>query len=244
VWSATSVGRRGAVLLPLGALVFFAVGVFSWEATALFLPAIAYLLFRPGEAARFRRWLTLAFVAVGAAGLGLAFLSDRSAQTAVTICASVRDHGFTAKDLCAGAIDWLQMSMLDGIQGVVDSFPLFTGYLPLLILAALPIALTPWVRRNKIWTILVAGAFVPLMVIAQDEGRWISTAFIALFFCIAAQPVQEASSRAWTWIGAILYTTLWGIPHWLPADYAGWPWLGLVKTFSAAATDVVAFLMR
>jgi hypothetical protein len=245
VWSVTSVGRRGAVLLPLGALVFFAVGVFSWEATALFLPAIAYLLFRPGEAARFRRWLTVAFAAVGGIGLALAFLSDRSPQAAATICASVRDHGFTAKDLCSGAIDWLQMSMIDGIQGVVGSFPLFTGYLPLALLAALPIVLTPWARRNVLWAILVAGAFVPLMVIAQDEGRWISSIVMALFFCIAVRPVQEATSRAWTWIGAVLYTTLWGIPVWLPAAYAApWPWLGLVKTLGAVATDLVAFVMR
>jgi hypothetical protein len=86
---------------------------------------------------------------------------------------------------------------------------------------------------------------VPLMVIAQDEGRWISSIVMALFFCIAVRPVQEATSRAWTWIGAVLYTTLWGIPVWLPADYAApWPWLGLVKTLGAVATDLVAFVMR
>jgi hypothetical protein len=245
VWSVTSVGRRGAVILPLGALVFFAVGMFSWEGTVLFLPAIAYLLFRAGEAVRFRRWLTVAFALVGALGLVVAFHSDRSASTAAAVCASVRDHGFTAKDLCSGAIDWLQMSMMDGIQGVVESFPLFAGYLPLAVLAVLPIVLTPWARRNVLWAVLIGGAFVPLMVIALDEGRWIAAAVMALFFCIAARPVEEATSPAWTAIGTVLYTTLWGIPHWLPADYSGpWPWLGFVKMVGAAATDALALLMR
>lgn len=236
VWSVTAAGRRAAVVLPLIALALFALGTFSWEATALFLPAVVYLLFRPGGAARFRRLLSAAFAAVGVAGVALSFATDRSAGAAAAICATVREHGFTGPAICSGAIDWLQMSMADGIHGVVDSFPLFLGYIPLLVLAAVPFALAPWVRRNILWTVLVTGAFVPLMVIAQDEGRWIAAIATALFFCIAARPVEEGESRAWTWLAAVLYTTLWGIPYWLPADHTtAWPWLGLAHTLGSWA---------
>jgi hypothetical protein len=155
----------------------------------------------------------------------------------------VRAHGFTAVDLCSGAIDAIGWTSQYTLDSVVESFPLYAGYLPLLVLALIPVVLTPWFRANWGWALFVAIAFIPLFVIVTDYGRWINMIVMALVFCIAASPVESSIARTWTWLTAILYTTLWGLPHWLAVGTLQWPWLGLVKVVNSTAIDLVGRLL-
>ena len=246
VWALIAVRRKvGAAVLAVLSLLVFVLAVFSWETSALFLPAYLYLLVRRGEdlglSVLFRRILAGAFLLVGGAGLALGTLFHGTVSTAQAICEVVREHGFSRPDLCSGAIDAIGWTSQYTLDSVTASFPLYVGYLPLALLALIPVLTTPWLRRNWAWALLIAAAFVPLFVIVTDYGRWINMIVMALIFCIVAGPAQNTFSRAWTWLTVILYTTLWGLPHWLPADYAQpWPWLGLAKVISSTLIDTVA----
>ncbi|MBX3099965.1 MAG: hypothetical protein KF761_10340 [Salinibacterium sp.] len=246
VWALVAVRRRLiAVVLTVLSLLVFALAVFSWETSALFLPAFLYLLVRRGDdlglSLLFRRVLAGAFLLVGGTGLALGTLFHGSVATAQAICDVVREHGFTRADLCSGAIDAIGWTSQYTLDSVTASFPLYVGYLPLALLAIIPVLTTPWIRRNWGWALLIALAFLPLFVIVTDYGRWINMIVMALVFCIAAGPIQNTFSRAWTWLTVILYTTLWGLPHWLPADFAQpWPWLGLAKVIGSTLIDTVA----
>jgi hypothetical protein len=248
VWGLAAARRRlGAVILAILSLVVFVLAVFSWETSALFLPAFLYLFLRGNEDAHlstlFRRVLAAAFVVVGGVGLGLGTLFHGSAGTARAVCEVVREHGFTRADLCSGAIDAIGWTAEFTLNSVAKSFPLYAGYLPLAVLAIIPVLTTPWFRRNWGWALVIAAAFVPLFVFVTDYGRWINMIVMALLFCIAAGPAQNAISRAWTWLTAILYTTLWGLPHWLPAAYdRPWPWRGLVELISTAAIAIAGWI--
>lgn len=240
VWALVVARRRWAVLaLSASSLLVFVLAVFSWETSALFLPAYLYLLLRERTDVLFRRILAGAFVVVGGAGLALGTLFHGSVATASAICDVVRDHGYTAADLCSGAIDAIGWTSQFTLDSVAESFPLYAGYAPLILLALVPVLLTPWFRANWGWAVFIAVAFIPLFVIVTDYGRWTNMIVMALMFCIAASPIESAVSRAWTWLAAVLYTTLWGLPHWLAADTAQWPWLGLVKIINSNAIDLV-----
>lgn len=244
VWAFVALRRRWArIALAVASLLVFILGVFSWETSALFLPAYLFLLLRRGDHVVLRRVLAGAFVLVGGAGLLLGTVFHGTVATAAAICDVVRAHGYTAVDLCSGAIDAIGWTSQFTLDSVVESFPLYAGYLPLLVLALIPVVLTPWFRANWGWAVFVAIAFVPLFVIVTDYGRWINMIVMALVFCIAASPVESSVARAWTWLTAILYTTLWGLPHWLAVGTEQWPWLGLVKVVNSTAIDLVGRLL-
>lgn len=249
VWALVAATRKttSAILAALSLLVFV-LAVFSWETSALFLPVYLYLLVRRVDHERLslvaRRVLAGAFLAVGGAGLGLGALFHGSVDTARAICDVVRGHGFSRADLCTGAIDAIGWTSEFTLRSVAESFPLYAGYLPLAILAILPVITTSWFRRNWGWALFIALAFVPLFVIVTDYGRWLNMIVMALLFCIAASPAHDTASRAWTWLSVVLFVTLWGLPHWLPAEYdQPWPWLGLVKVVNSTAIDLVGRLL-
>ncbi|CAN5225339.1 hypothetical protein BH09ACT5_BH09ACT5_17070 [soil metagenome] len=245
VWAMAPGARRARVaLLSAVALVVFALAVFSWETSALFLPAIVFVLLRPRDgipaSALLRRILAGAFVLLGAAGLALGALFHGTEQTAAAVCQAVRDHGYTAARLCTGAIDAIGWTSQYTLASVAESFPLYLGYLPLLVLALIPAVASAWIRQNRIWAVVIAGAFLPLFVIVTDYGRWIDMVVMALLFCIAASGRALSFSRLWTPLAVVLYVALWGLPHWLPADYDGpWPWFGLLQSIIDTVVDVV-----
>lgn len=243
VWSVASVTRSGVrVALSILALLVFVLAVFSWETSALFLPAIVYVLLRRPEGQEslvvLRRWLAGAFVLVGAVGLALGTVFHGTTETAAAVCDTVRANGYDGAALCSGAIDAIGWTSGYTLGSVAASFPLYLGYLPLLALAVLPIVASRWFRSNLVWGIVIAAAFLPLFVIVTDYGRWINMLVMALLFCIAVGKPEGALSRVWTPLAVILYLTLWGLPHWLPADLEGaWPWFGLLPSLIDTAVD-------
>ena len=244
VWSvAAAMARVARILLTVAALVVFVLAVFSWETSALFLPAIGYVLLRRPEGQEslvvVRRWLAGAFVAVGGVGLALGTLFHGTEQTAAAICDTVRAHGFDGVALCTGAIDAIGWSSSYTLASVAESFPLYLGYLPLLALAVIPIVASGWFRTAKVWAIVIAASFLPLFVIVTDYGRWINMLVMALLFCIAVAKPELSFSRIWAPLAAVLYVCLWGLPHWLPAGFDGaWPWFGLLPSVVNTVLDV------
>jgi hypothetical protein len=248
VWGLAAARRRStAVFLGVLALIAFGVSVFSWETSALFVPAFVYLLLaRNGTdvlPTAARRFLAAAFVAVGGVGLLLGVLFHGSVETATTICDAVRDHGLTRPDLCSGAIEAIGWSSDVTLNTVAASYPLYTGYAVLAALSFIPVVTTPWFRRHWVWALVIGGSIVPLFVIVTDYGRWINMIVMALLFCVVATRVERSESRTWNWMAAVLYTTLWGLPHYLPADQGTWPWRGLLETLSTAATALVGWIL-
>jgi hypothetical protein len=98
------------------------------------------------------------------------------------------------------------------------------------VLALVPIATTTWVRQHWRWALMFALAIVPLFVIAADYGRWMTLLVLELLICLMATEKTPTSSIRWNGMAAVLYVTLWGIPHWTFAmGKPSWPWLGAAK---------------
>lgn len=227
-----AVSRHGAfideLILGVTALLLFVLAVFSWEASAFMSPAILFLLLRPTESSR-SRWLGRALsactVAIALAGLALSALHHGTSSSAERICNAVRDHGLDGVQLCAGAIRWIGVDSEQALREVRESFPLFLGFLPLALLALLPIVLSPWFQRHWRWALAAALAIAPLFVVATDFGRWTFMLVMELTICIMASGRDDALSPRWTPLAAVLFVVTWGMPHWLMPAAGAWPWL-------------------
>jgi hypothetical protein len=113
------------------------------------------------------------------------------------------------------------------VAEVMTRFPLYWTYLWLLPLALLPVLTTPWLRRNWPWFVATALLVLPLYVIGQDYGRWAHLLVVAPALAIMAGEPSEVLNRWWRGGRTVAYTTLWGLPHWLPVG-ATWPLLGVL----------------
>jgi hypothetical protein len=221
--------------LVAGGLAAYAVAVFSWEGNALLLPGVAFLVL-----AAFGGWVdwtarvhTLVAAVIAVGGLGLSVLYPGTSATGAQVCAALQGKGLDA-GLCGGpfggAIGYLGKTPAQMIDTVGQSFPLYWGYLPWLVLGLLPLATTTWVRRHWGWALASALALVPLFVIAADYGRWITLLVLELLICLMATEPKPAGSIGWSGLATVLYLTTWGIPHWTSAQMRPpWPWLGAAK---------------
>ena len=167
-------------------------------------------------------------------------LSRHLSDTGAMVCSALQGKGLSSR-LCGGpfggAIGYLGKTPDQMIVTVGQSFPLYWGYLPGLVLALVPIATTTWVRQHWRWALMSALAIVPLFVIAADYGRWMTLLVLELLICLMATEKTPTSSIRWNGMAAVLYATLWGIPHWTFAmGKPSWPWLG-------AAKEITYFLM-
>jgi hypothetical protein len=69
-----------------------------------------------------------------------------------------------------------------------------------------------------------------LFVIAADYGRWTTLLVLELVICLMATEKVPTSAISWTGVGAVVYVTSWGIPHWVASTGRPfWPWLGALK---------------
>ncbi|MFM2105553.1 MAG: hypothetical protein RL338_585 [Chloroflexota bacterium] len=223
--------RRGrpslAAGLTLGALVVYLVAAFSWEPAFVALPAIRYLLITGpaelGEPTRDERqawWL-----AVGIATVGFAVNAAFPGSTAVAgaVCGNLANRGFDMTFICTGAIEWLTHTADENLVQVAASFPLYLLYAPMAMLAAIPFVASDWLRRHRLNALLVVLAALPLFVIANDYGRWISLIYLQLAMCVMVSGRALGGYR-WSALTAIPYVTLWGFAHWTET----WEPVGLV----------------
>jgi hypothetical protein len=215
-------------LLLASSLVAWTVGVFSWESLAFLIPGIAFLLLADGEVP-FRRTLAATYAAIGAVAFGSSVLAHGDAGTPARLCQAVTDHGLGA-NLCTGAIAWMGRSLDQSLQLVNRNADVHSGYLLMFALAVLPIAVSPWLRRYWGWALFALLGIAPLFVLGIDYGRWIHILVFELTICMIAGNLQLIESKLWNPLSAVLFVSVWGIPHAAPTlpNVPGWPFKGLV----------------
>lgn len=222
--------RRGDVargLLLLGALLLFAVGVLSWEGSAMALPAVLYLLARATDRHRQERWLAGGLaIAIAVGGLAASILAPRTAATRVAVCEAVRAKGLDHPRLCEGAISYIGWTSDQMVAHLRGNFPFYWGFFLLIALGLIPLLTTHWARRHWLLALSCAVAVAPLFLIATDYGRWASLVVVELVLCLMATESRVTGPGDWSPGAAALYVTTWGLPHWLDASQGSWPWLG------------------
>jgi hypothetical protein len=215
------------------AALFFALAMFTWEASALFIPLIAYLVWtNPAltEKLRERYMYVSVFVIIGLLGAINSVLNHGDSDTAAKICERVRSEGYSGEQLCSGAIEAIGWSSSYTLNLVQISYPLYFGYF---VLAPLGLAAVLYALRKSVsyvWILVIAGSFVPLFIVVNDYGRWISMAVISLAFLTTTVKKLPEPKKIWFPYLSIAYLSLWGLPHWLDPNTAQWPWLGLLSS--------------
>ncbi len=219
-------------LLIAGSLAAWTVGVFSWESLAFLLPGVGFLLLAD-DVIPLRRLLAAAYTAIGAVALGASVVAHGDAGTPARLCQAVVDHGL-GTNLCTGAIAWMGRGLDDSLRAVGQTLPVYSGYLFMFVLALLPIAVSPWLRRYWPWAVAAVVGVAPLFVLGIDYGRWIHILVIELMICMIAGNVALIESKLWNPLSASLFISLWGLPHAAPTPplVVGWPFKGLLATLT------------
>jgi hypothetical protein len=219
-------------LLLAGSLIAWTVGVFSWESLAFLLPGVGFLLLAD-DVIPLRRLLAAAYTAIGAVALGASVVAHGDAGTPARLCQAVVDHGL-GTNLCTGAIAWMGRGLDDSLRAVGQTLPVYSGYLVMFVLALLPIAVSPWLRRYWPWVVAAVVGVAPLFVLGIDYGHWIHILVIELMICMIAGSVALIESRLWNPLSASLFISLWGLPHAAPTPplVVGWPFKGLLATLT------------
>lgn len=254
-WARRPGRRRGTVVvLVVAALALFVLAVFSWEASALLLPGMLYLLVARGAPHAsldvFRRSVAAVFVVVGGTGAVISTLIHGDAQTAHAVCEAARARGFVGPELCGavgvsgGGIEAIGWTSFKTSMDLSTAFPAYFGFLPLIALGFLPVVLSRWFRRNWIWGALAFLAVAPLYVVVTDYGRWTTMIVVGLMFCITADDPEGAYSPLWNWMSGIAYVSLWGMPHWVSPTTDVWPFLGFGSTVLDYLVEYTGLLLQ
>ena len=230
-----ALARRRLSLLVQGllvgsSLVLWTIGVFSWESLAFLLPGVGYLLLADPKLG-LRRWLAAIYTTIGLAAFGSSVLVHGDANTPGQLCTAVVEQGL-GTNLCTGAIAWMGRGLNESLQLVNQNLDVHSGYLVMLALAVLPVALSPWLRRYWVWALAAVIGIAPLFVLGIDYGRWIHILIVALAICMISAYRELIESKLWNPLSVALYVSMWGIPHAAPtpANLPGWPFKGLAAT--------------
>jgi hypothetical protein len=214
-------------------ITLFALAVFSWESSALFIPLITYLIWTDpqwAEKIRMRIAVISSFSLIGVLGALNSVLNDGDSQTAGAICQRLREQGYVGEQICSGAIDAIGWSSSYALNYVQSSYPLYLGFFLLAPLAFVAVLYAIQKSVNPIWVAIISISFVPLFIVGVDYGRWISMAVISLAFVSSTIKRIPDVKKAWFPYLTIVYLTVWGLPHWLDPNTTQWPWLGLISS--------------
>lgn len=219
-------------LLLAGSLTAWTLGVFSWESLAFLLPGVGFLLLAD-DVIPLRRLLAAAYTTIGAVALGASVVAHGDVGTPARLCQAVVDHGL-GNNLCTGAIAWMGRGLDDSLRAVDQTLPVYSGYLFMLVLAVLPIVVSPWLRRYWPWAVAALVGVAPLFVLGIDYGRWIHILVVEVMICMIAGNVALIESKLWNPLSATLFLSMWGLPHAAPTPplVVGWPFKGLVATLT------------
>lgn len=237
---------RSVTALTTLAVGVFGLGVFSWEASALALPMLLYLLLGDGahrRQRRQRRWIALGLTALAAVGLALSVLAHGSGAVAADVCREIRANGLDGPELCGGAVDALSWTLHRNIVDVVNGYPRYLVYWPLIALGLLPVLLTRWARREWRWVLVIALPIAVLWVIAIDYGRWAYLLTMGMAICVMGSRPDDAewpggwSARPVTAPIGIAYVTLWGLP--VAATAGAWVFYSFIRDVVKAASAIL-----
>ena len=223
----------------MAGMSLFIIGILCWEPVILSLFAMLILIRLIFS--RFSIRLTvqiLVFLAFSIFSVFTFFLTTHfngSISQSTTICQSLVTNGLNKGDLCTGAINALSWSTKHTLQMVSNSFPFYLIYIPLMLLAFLPLAMIRVDRFIRMIILCNSLCFIPLFLIVVDYGRWIAIIVIAnliLYFSIV-----EPSSQSFTidrkpmtiQFVSLLYLFAWGLPHYMNRAF-GFPFVGALST--------------
>lgn len=229
-----AMGFRRSSWFPwaVGGFALFTFATLAHEASALVLPAFAYLIFlgsggRESTAKIRQRALIAAYSGVAAIAVVLAIIFPGNAGVQQAICEAWIGRGVMAN--CQGeALGSLTLTA-DRITEVFAAqlFPHYWEYLLVIALAALPLYAVRFLPQHGKATLIILAFLAPLFLIAWDYGRWILLAAMTLSIlalALAADPNEPQPMQVST-IGILAYCFLWGFPGYAneaPVLYDGW----------------------
>jgi hypothetical protein len=209
------------VFLKWLAILIFGFSCFSSEINVFLLPSFLYVLHvsnRGGNLDVSYRTQRLSLIALSLISFGLSAIFHGNNQVAKIVCSDVISHGFPSA-ICGyktiltyGAIDWLGVSIREVFPLLRHHFPLYFGYFPLILLAIIPIILTPWFRTYWRWCLVCTIFVLPLYATALDYGRWTFMLATELVIMIIATKDVEIEHPFWNKFTTPIFTIGWGIP--------------------------------
>lgn len=174
--------------LTLITLGLFSVAVFSSEVNLVFLPAIIYLLFN-----LYRNQISYKFIFVCVVFCLidlLAFLSSfyfRGDDKKVkAICDQITSKGLDSNLNCKGAVYMMGQPASEFFKLLRDAYPSYLIYIPLIILAFIPIISNKWIKENWVWASAIILSQGSLFFMALDYGRNIFIIVNTLTICIVS----------------------------------------------------------
>ena len=220
--AAQRVSNFSKSLKYLGVFCFIA-SIFMSEINAIMLPSVVYLLansFRSGQH-KARSIIEVSLISLTSLiALALTLVSPGTILQREIICGSLQEIGLNKELLCGGAISSIGATYRE-VQKILieDLFPQYLGYLPLLVIATIPIFLTSWFRKNRFWVLFIFLFSAPLYSAVWDYGRLIHIFIIQITILVISKGTEEKTHYAWNPLSVILFVTLWGVPHY---GYIAW----------------------
>ena len=200
---------RHASLTLWIALPVFAFAVFGHEALVVLLPAFVYLALTSPMVRR--GWVIVsAYFIVGGAAALLAVLRPGDMSVAPAVCDTWNTRGITD---CGGALEALGMSASSMTEFLfANYFPGYWAYLLPAALASLPFFALRVLPKQRLITVIVIVAVMPLFFVGWDYGRWIFLATAQLSLIALARPYRTQPMQVPLY-GALAFILLWGFNH-------------------------------
>jgi hypothetical protein len=197
-------------------ILMFGLSCFSSEINALLLPAFLYVIHVSCSAAATPIKIfiqKIALVLISFVSFGLSSIFHGNSNLAQKLCQDVISHGFSPQT-CTGtsAISWLGRSTKYGLNNVREHFPLYLNYIPLILLASIPILLTPWFRTYWRWCLACVFSILPLYVLATDYGRWTFMLATEISVMVIATKNVDIYNSIWNRFTTLIFIFGWGMP--------------------------------
>lgn len=196
---------RLARFLAVVSVLIFGVASFSHESGALLIPVLVYLMWRGVLGGVFTQRFAVALGGIASAmsvsALMSAALFPGNSEVAARICTSWVSLG-VRDALCGGPIEYLAVDSGQARAEVLGLFPGYWAYLPLALLALVPLILVGVGRKVWVLASITYVALAPLFLLGIDYGRWIFLATSALSLVALAtwqlDDFQELPLPQWT----------------------------------------------
>jgi len=204
----------------LASIVLFAFSCLSSEINAFLFPAFLYTIdsqfkdrMEDFSRSKLLKLVKPLFLLITVVAFCVAALYHGDKKTSFIICQEVISRGFRP-NMCDGAIYAIGWTLDKTVNRVRMHFPGYFGYLALILLAALPILLSSWQKKNRKWLILSTLTILPLFLIVDDYGRWIFLWSTQLTVMILNSNHELDTSKLWNKISVPFFVLSWGLPFW------------------------------
>jgi len=222
-------------------LILFVFAVFASEINFVMLPAVIYLLKQNRNSYRWIAWVNrpILIAIIGATvGLFLSLIFNGNLENVTKICSRIKAQGFN-ESLCSGGIAALAWDFNDVAERFATLLPGYRIYLPLFLLALLPIINCKWFKVNWIWVIVSFALTMPLFFVGLDWGRWIFIFIMTITILIMSSKNQALEVNCWKSYTALPFVLLWSLPHFGANQ---WPVSILEKVFVILIKQVINLL--